>query len=158
MVTTKIEHYDIVNICFAEKVNKNRWITPGIRISCNHKKYLYLLSRDNNDINLKRYYKQYCKILERVIKEAKRSMYNNQVVNSGNKMKTTWNFIKAETNRIKGHMSNKYQNSPEAFNKYFLSAAGEIIQDIKNNNVKVLIIMKTQNTICLNYFKIPSLI
>jgi hypothetical protein len=24
-------------------------------------------------------------------------------------------------------------NSPEAFNKYFLSAAGEIIQDIKNN-------------------------
>jgi hypothetical protein len=27
-----------------EKVNKNHWITPGIRISCNHKKiYIYLV-------------------------------------------------------------------------------------------------------------------
>jgi hypothetical protein len=84
---------------------------------------------------MKVYYKQYCKIISQVIKEAKRSMYNNQVINSTNKIKTTWNIIKMETNirRIKGHTSNKYQNSPEAFNKYFLSAAGEIIQDIKNN-------------------------
>jgi hypothetical protein len=29
-------------------------------------------------------------------------------------MKTTWNIIKAETNRIKGHMPSKYKNSPEA--------------------------------------------
>jgi hypothetical protein len=82
---------------------------------------------------MKVYYKQYCKILEQVIKEAKKSMYNNQVINSTNKIKTTWNVIKIKTNRIKGHTSNKYQNSPKAFNKYFLSAAGEIIQDIKNN-------------------------
>jgi hypothetical protein len=63
-------------------------------------------------------------------------MYNNQVVNSVNKMKTTWNIITAETNRIKGHTPSKYQNSPEAFNKYFLSVAKEIIQDIENNNIK----------------------
>jgi hypothetical protein len=92
---------------------------------------------------LKRYYKQYYKILARVNKEAKRSVYNNQVVNSANKMKTTWNIIKAETSRVMGHTFSKYQNSPEAFNKYFLSAAGEVIQDIKNN-IKVLIITKTQ--------------
>jgi hypothetical protein len=60
-------------------------------------------------------------------------MYNNQVNNSINKIKTTWNIIKTERNRIKGQTSNKYQNSPEAFKKYFLSAAGAIIQDIKNN-------------------------
>jgi hypothetical protein len=33
-------------------------------------------------------------------------------------------------------MSNKYQNSPEAFNKYFLSAAGNIVQGIKYSNIK----------------------
>jgi hypothetical protein len=39
-------------------------------------------------------------------------------------MKTTWNIIETETNRLKGPASsniNSYQNSPEAFNKYFLS-------------------------------------
>jgi chloramphenicol O-acetyltransferase len=67
------------------------------------------------------------KILSKVVKEAKRLMYNNQVINCANKMKTTWNIIKIETNRI----NSKYQNSLETFNKYFLSVADEIIQDIK---------------------------
>jgi hypothetical protein len=81
---------------------------------------------------IQRYYKQYCKILTKVIKEAKRLIYSNQVINSANKMKTTWNIIKIETNWIKGHTFSKYQNSPEAFYKYFLSVGDEIVQDIKN--------------------------
>jgi hypothetical protein len=73
-----------------QRSNKNKsWITTGIKISCNHKKDLYLLSRDSNDINLKEYCKQYCKILSSVIKEAKRLEYNNKIINSSNKMKTT---------------------------------------------------------------------
>jgi hypothetical protein len=55
-----------------------------------------------------------------VIKEAKRSRYNNQVTNSANKVKTIWNIIKLETNRLKEHTITKYHNFPEAFNKYFL--------------------------------------
>jgi hypothetical protein len=106
-----------------EKVYKNHWITQGIRTSCRHKKYIYLLSRDSNDRNIKAYFKQYCKILARVIKEPKRLAYNKQIINSANKMKTTWNIIKTETNRAKGHSFIKYKNSPEAFNKYFLSVA-----------------------------------
>jgi hypothetical protein len=46
-------------------------------------------------------------------------MYNNQIISSTNKMKTTWNIIKAETNRLKGPTNttiNNYQISPEAFN------------------------------------------
>jgi hypothetical protein len=92
-----------------------------------------LSSKDSNDTDLKRHYKQYCKTLASVIKEAKRSAYNNQVINSANKMKTTWNIVKAETNRSKEHTSNKYHNSSEAFNKYFLSAAEKIMQDISSN-------------------------
>ena len=44
-----------------ERRIKNSWITPGIRISCRYKKCLYLLTRDSDDVNLKNYYKQYCK-------------------------------------------------------------------------------------------------
>ena len=49
-------------------------------------------------------------------------------------MKTTWNIIKAETNRLKGPTNttiNNYQNSPKAFNKYFLSVTENIIHDIR---------------------------
>jgi hypothetical protein len=95
-----------------------------------------LLSMDSNDTNLIGYYKEYCKILANVIKDAKRLVYNNQVINSANKIKTIWNIIKTETNRSKGHMSNKYQNSPEAYNKHFLLGAGKIIQGNKYSNIK----------------------
>ena len=59
-------------------------------------------------------------------------MYNNRIINSPNKMKTTWNIIKAKTNRLKGPTYttvNNYQNSPKAFNKYFLSVTENIIHD-----------------------------
>jgi len=74
-----------------------------------------------------------------LLKEAKWYIYiyNNQITNSTNKMKTTWNIIKAETNRLKGTnntTTNNYQNSPEAFNKYFLSVTENIIHDISCNN------------------------
>jgi hypothetical protein len=71
-----------------------------------------------------------------VIKEAKMSMYNNWVNNSANEMKTTWNIIKLESNRQKGHTISKYQNSRETYNKYFLSRAGKIIKDIRYGNIK----------------------
>jgi hypothetical protein len=51
--------------------NHTPWMTPGIRISCKHKRLLYLRTRSSNDTSLKKYYKQYCKILANFIKEAK---------------------------------------------------------------------------------------
>jgi phosphoglycerate-specific signal transduction histidine kinase len=42
-------------------------------------------------------------MLARVITEVKRSEYNYEIINSASKMKTTWNIIKSETNRLKGH-------------------------------------------------------
>ena len=72
-----------------ERSINNSWITPGLRISCRSKKCLYLLTRDSDDTNLKNDYKQHCKTLTSVIKEAKRYMYNNQIINCTNKTKTT---------------------------------------------------------------------
>ena len=105
-----------------ERSNNNSWLTPGIRISCKRKRCLYLPTKDNYDVILKNYYKQYCKTLTSVIKEAKTYMYNKRVINSTNKMKTTWNIIKAETNRLKGPITttiNNNQNSPEALINIF---------------------------------------
>jgi hypothetical protein len=120
-----------------ESSNNNSWITPGIGISCRHERCLYLLTWDSDDVILKNYYKQYCKTLTSVSKGAKSYMYNNQIINSTNKTKTTWNIIKAGKNRLKGPTNttiNNYQNSPEAFNKYFLSITENIIHNIRCNN------------------------
>jgi len=63
-------------------------------------------------------------------------MYNNQITNSANKIKATWNIVKAETNRLHRPSTNKYHNSPDTFNKYFLSIADKITCDIKYKNSK----------------------
>jgi hypothetical protein len=66
-------------------------------------------------------------------------------------MKTTWNIIKAETNRLKGPITttiNNNQNSPEAFNKYFLSITENILQDVKYANKQGQTLTKTQTITC----------
>jgi hypothetical protein len=53
---------------------KNDWITQGIKISCKHKRNLYIHRRNNNDKNKKAFYIKCCKILNNAIKEAKSSI------------------------------------------------------------------------------------
>ena len=72
-----------------ERSNNNSWITKGIIISCRTKRCHYLLNRDSDDTNLKNYYKEYCKTLTSVINEANSYMYNNRIINSTNKIKST---------------------------------------------------------------------
>ena len=84
-------------------------------------------------------------------------MYNNQIINFTNKMKTTWNIIKAETNRLKAPINTtiNYQNSPEVFHKYFLSITENIIHDIRFNNKQGYNINKNANYYSLNLFHKP---
>ena len=53
---------------------------------------------------------------------------------STNKIKTTWNIIKQETNRH-NRLKNvtHHDNSPEAFNNYFLTVSENIIKNIRSN-------------------------
>jgi hypothetical protein len=73
--------------------NKKGWITQGIKISCEYRRRLYTHthththSRDNNDAVIKVFYIKYCKILNKVIQEAKKQHYNRLIAKS-NKIKT----------------------------------------------------------------------
>jgi hypothetical protein len=105
---------------FIKKHNHNSWITPGINISCKHKRFLYLCTRNKGNKSLKKYYKQYGKIASNVIKEAENYTCNNQINKSKNKIKTTWNIIKKETKRHKRSSTmTDYHRSPEVFNNTF---------------------------------------
>jgi hypothetical protein len=91
----------------------------------------------NSDISLKKYYKQYCKILGNVKKKTKKYTYNNQINKSTNKIKTTWNIIKTKTNRHKRSTAKtNYHNSPEVFNNYFFTIFENVIKNIRFNKQK----------------------
>jgi hypothetical protein len=126
------------------KHNNTTWITKGIRVSCNHKRELYILSREMKDANLTLYYKQYCKILTKVILTAKKLYYDSKIANSNDKMKTTWEIVKKETgnknyshkvqalemNSVKITDQNAIANS---FNKYFVSIADKNTENLESN-------------------------
>jgi len=58
--------------------------------TCKHKTELYTELRNNKNPNLRKYFKDYCQILSKVIKEAKRMEYDRHILNSNNVMGTPW--------------------------------------------------------------------
>ena len=118
--------------------NKNNdWITQGIKISCKHKRILYTISRNCNDPTVKTHYDNYCRILKKVIREAKKQHYSRLIAKSSNKVKTTWNIIKKETGKLHPTeqipslvMGNENLKEPESlantFNNYFLTVAEQL--------------------------------
>jgi len=80
-----------------KKINngtKAPWITIGIKTSSTQKRKLYLACKNNINRYIKGYNKCNCNILSKVIKEAKKHHYDNQIKNSTNKNKTTWDIAK----------------------------------------------------------------
>jgi hypothetical protein len=125
------------------RIPKN-WITNGIKISCAKKRELFRIYRFTNDLGFKRYYKKYCKILASVIVAAKKKFYNEQILNSRNKIKTTWNIIKTTTNNRNNNTNLNFLNTKnglasdpvqitESFNTYFTSIAGQFIMETKSH-------------------------
>jgi hypothetical protein len=70
-----------------------------------------------------------------VIREAKISSYNKQIMNSHNKIKTTWNIIKSETGRkmMKSDGFDTGKANLDLFTNYFLTTAEKITYNICNN-------------------------
>jgi hypothetical protein len=77
----------------------NKWITKGIRLSCKHKRTLYILVKKSSDDRLKLYYRRYCTILTRVIREAKKLYYHELISKSENKIQATWKIINKEATK-----------------------------------------------------------
>jgi hypothetical protein len=110
----------------------NEWITKGMKISCihKHKHDFYQISQTSNNQAVKIYYKKYCKILTRTIREAKCIHYNKLILKSDNKARAIWKIVKDETSKhttSEGNpvkVNNSVINNPkliaDSFNIYFL--------------------------------------
>jgi len=80
--------------------DQNSWFTPGIT-SCERKRELYKELKNNNNATLASYYRDYAKILCRVIREAKITENDQLILNSHNKVKTTWGIINKQSGKNK---------------------------------------------------------
>jgi hypothetical protein len=109
----------------------------GILTSCKHKTEIFTACRNNNNPDLSKHYKSYCKILSAVIKEAKTLNYGDKIKKASNKNKTIWNLVNLESNRtgktgnikalnINGLLTGDCQKMANEFNKYFSTAAKSI--------------------------------
>jgi hypothetical protein len=65
-------------------ISNNHWITERIKLSCNHKNYLYIMSKTTNCSKIKVLYIQYCRVLQKVIRKAKELCYNELLFSSTN--------------------------------------------------------------------------
>ena len=78
-------------------------------------------------------------------------MYNIQIFNSNNKMKTTWNIIKMETNRLKGAISTapiNYQNSPKSSTDISCQYPKILLMVLEVKLTKFPTLLKTQTITC----------
>ena len=54
------------------KFSNNHWITTGIKVTCKCKKYLYTMSKTTKYSKIKVHYIQYCRVLRKSIRKAKK--------------------------------------------------------------------------------------
>jgi hypothetical protein len=96
-----------------------------------------LNSRNSSDCEIKNNFKKYCEVLADVIKLAKKIRYNNVLVNSSNKTKTTWNIINENINKrpqkndmsfpnVNGTITHSSQVIANTFNTHFLAVTQHI--------------------------------
>jgi hypothetical protein len=127
------------------KTNSHACINSGIRASCKRKRYFILLCRNNDDTKLENYYKTYCNILSKVIKETEKYHFSRLIENSDNEMKTIWDIAKLLTGEKKntkdiqqinvdGTVTSSGQIIANSFNNYFLSIIGNRTPFAKSKN------------------------
>jgi hypothetical protein len=114
-------------------VSKNHWITTGIKIYCKCKKFLYIMRKTTNCSKIKVHHIRYCSV-----RKAKEMHYNELLISSTNKSKTSWNiniidigtaYNKKiiETGFKFGNRNISTNQSAKIFNNYFINSVDELI-------------------------------
>lgn len=122
-----------------QNLKENSWITDGIRVSCAKKRELYVMSKTDQSLEFKAYFRKYKCILRKVIFLAKKIFNNNRIKQNRNIGKATWSVVNDELGKTKSSFNSivlleggrKIENSEEVenmFNEYFSSVGGRSSQ------------------------------
>lgn len=144
----------------SKNLPRSRWITPAIVISCKRKEFLYLLWKKNPDnINIKNEYKNYTKMLDKVIKIAKLMYDRDTIKMHKDNPRKLWNVLNniigkktAKKNDITYIIDNQnqkiYDNVTIAnlMNTYFCSIGSELSDRIQIPYNCTLVLPKLNNS------------
>jgi hypothetical protein len=130
-----------------ETTKPKPWLTTGIKISCANKRKLFLTYRCNNDPGYKSCYKKYCKVLSATIIAAKKKYYDEQILNSSNKTKTTWNIVKTITNNnrnsnkiVSMNIDNHPNSNPVTIANAFNTISLRLQENLSKNFQRIIIL------------------
>lgn len=115
------------------KRNRKHWLTSGIKTSCENKRILKIFISQTDDLVLKKYYKNYEKILKKTVNVSKKINNINRMRKSNNISKCMWQIINEQSNKINKiinknitlNINNDTIADPieiaNTFNEYFIS-------------------------------------
>lgn len=159
---------EIYNSSFPKKCikigykNRKTWLTNGLKISIKHKNYLYTVCRKNpsqvNDQN----YKEYKRILTKIMRFAEKQYYYQLMNKYKSNIKKSWQILKNILNMSSGNnlpsqfkIGNKIEECPEkiadAFNRYYVNVGPKLASKIPiMNNNPLEHVTSIQNSIFIN--------
>lgn len=156
-----------VDTCFPlsnvkETCDKKRWITQGIRISCEKLKLLSRIMMATRRPEDERSYKLYKKVYDKVVIAAKRLYNENKYNNASNKSKAAWSIINSDlgkncmgSNRIEElRVNNKKVTNPQDIvncaNDHFVNLPNKLAENFKNRVDHLINLNKEFPTIFLD--------
>lgn len=128
------ESFPLVSCSNKATRGQHQWITPGIKISCARKRELHEARRTSDCPQLEAYYKQYCKVLRKVIAAAKRMANDRFISESENKSKAVWSVVRRETGRV---VSRGPENITLKTEEKVISEPTEVANSFNNFFIKV---------------------
>ena len=126
-------------------VSNYHWITAGIKVSCNCKKYLYIMNKTINCNNIKLHYIQYWRVLQNIVRKAKEMYYKELLLHLEINLKCRGTLLimklvlhpskKFTQTEFKLGIKNVSTNqSAKIFNNYFINTVDELI--IQQTNIE----------------------
>uniref|UniRef100_A0A8D9BMS6 Endonuclease/exonuclease/phosphatase domain-containing protein n=1 Tax=Cacopsylla melanoneura TaxID=428564 RepID=A0A8D9BMS6_9HEMI len=94
---------------------RKKWITRGLAVSCAHKRQLFALCRQTTNPILHLHYKNYCSVLNKVVKQAKQqyTLHSIKCAPKNQKSRVVWDIVRSfskQSKPVHSQIKLKHQN------------------------------------------------
>lgn len=151
-----------------QKLQFCQWATAGIYKSRNRLYELYKLRESNHSPGFVEHVKQYSKIFKQSCSIAKSNYFKGKIMNSSNKIKTTWDIIKRETGKYKprdNSLTLKINDAQiksekeiaDIFNNFFVNIPIETTSNLNSSTASAVLMLQRHVSECSSLFDFKSI-
>jgi len=136
--------------------NKKIWLTKALKISIKHKNRLYFKSIQCPTVENITHYKEYKKMLSKLLRNSERQHFDNLFSTNKNNIKQSWAIMKEIINKkrsnrypdkleINDEITSNEQAMVDKFNQYFVNVGSTLAKKIPENENSPLSYIKHHN-------------